>query len=321
MKKNLVKNRLRLLKEEFDNNNQMNTSIIAPTEDWMSSTYDKFNKMYWGGKLPSNLSFKRNGRLKRAFAIARYSTTDWKDNGDGSYSCELDKITGIEFSTYYKGEAWVFEASMLHEMIHIADYFFHPEHFGLIWKNGRTFSSFKKGGYDAHGPIFFMKEVQRLSQYGWKIEICLTNEEASKLTVSDEEFEKTSKKRNAAVRKREKAFARWKQLYYTINMVEQKSKILNTLITKYTNNFTQPLGYREVNIGELKVILTTKGNFSIRGYVLDLDEKDSNQVKYKAELCLPETINEPPFEGHVDWCSVFENDCMERYDLEDDYGF
>ena len=73
-------------------------------------------------------------------------------------------------------------------MIHIADYSFHPEHFINIRRTGRD----KK--YDAHGPIFFMKEANRLAADGWEIQKYVTMEAKSVSTLSPEIEEKLEKR-------------------------------------------------------------------------------------------------------------------------------
>lgn len=142
------------------------------TIEWMSSKYDEFNQKYWNGELP-----------QIGFKISKSSKT-W---GFASYKLDADlsrrryqSVTpiSITLSNYYDSDEWVKENVMLHEMIHIADYHFHPEHF--LW-NGR-----KVRGYDAHGFEFFIKEARRLSKDGWKIEKYVSEEEKGASNVSDE---------------------------------------------------------------------------------------------------------------------------------------
>lgn len=139
------------------------------TVEWMKSNYDRFNAEYWEGSLPSDLSFK----------VSRSSST-W---GYASYEFNLRrneiKPTGITMSNYYDSPEEVKLATLLHEMIHIADYHFHPWHFIC---NGR-----KVRGYDAHGPLFFQAEASRLKAYGWNIDKYVQDEEETVSKVSDME--------------------------------------------------------------------------------------------------------------------------------------
>jgi len=317
----------RILQEE------VNKDIITVTPEWMRSTYERFNKEYWGGELPNNISFKLNGRLKRAFARASYKYSKWEDLGNGKYIAHLTEILGIEFSTGRKGETWVFENTMLHEMIHIADYYYHPEHFAILWENGRQRSAFRKGGYDAHGADFFLKEAQRLLQYGWTVNTKVTKEENQALQLSDEYVEKQKKKevalqkkRNKAQKQRNEAYNRWKQIRYTIDTIANKGDFIYKIIDRYTNGFTEPVGYRVINIGELKLIFSDKRDWC--GHVLDLDKNDAQQIKYKAIIYIGDSLMEAiknrgigNSTSNIDLSRLFDEDYNEMYDLEDEYGF
>lgn len=307
-------------------NEEYNRDIMKVNPEWMKSTYDKFNKMYWGGSLPSNLSFSLNGRLKSSFARAISKYTDWQEQPDGTYTSEIKEIVGIEFSTMDEGEVWVFENTMLHEMIHIADFYFHPEHFSLIYKNGRTCSNFKKGGYDAHGNIFFLKEAARLSQYGWNIEKMVTAEEDAALRRTSEYEEKLKKNRDAKIRKQKKVRERYLLLRNTIDVFNEKGAVLTKYIANKTNNFTQPMPDCAINIGQLKVVFSKKYD----GYaqVLTPDKEDSSNIKYKAIVYIGEGLLSAISEkglgtriDNVDTSRLFERDYEEMYDIEDKYGF
>ena len=310
----------RVLNEEIY---KMDNTIMTVSEEWMRAAYDKFNKLYWNGELPTNIYFKLNGRLKRTFASANYKYTDWEKQRDGTFIRHLKEIEGIEFSTNNKGETWVFENTMIHEMIHIADYFYHPEHFGVIWKDGKTTSLFDGKPYDAHGPIFFLKEAQRLSQYGWNIQKMVSPEESLSLQKSDD----YERKREAALKRKEREknkkraeINRFYQLVNTFDTISSKSKVISTLIQRYTNDFTEPIGYREVNIGNLKLILS--GKYDWTGSVLNLDANDSPTTKYKAVIYVGESlmkaIKEKGF-GSIDVHSLMEDDYFEMIDLEEKY--
>lgn len=153
------------------------------TTQWMAENYAKYNQKYWGGKLP-NISFYVNKSKKTwGFASYRYMKVyntryDWEGNKYDYYDIEPISIT---LSNYYDSPEKVKLTTLLHEMIHIADYTFHPEHFGLV-KNGRK----SKRGYDAHGNDFFLPEARRLAADGWDIEKYVTMEEIGASQISDE---------------------------------------------------------------------------------------------------------------------------------------
>jgi hypothetical protein len=318
---NFIKNIVRqVLNEEY------NRDIMKVNVEWMKVTYDKFNKMYWGGSLPSDLSFSLNGRLKSTFAKAVCIYTDWQEQPDGTYTSEIKEIVGIEFSTMNEGEVWVFENTMLHEMIHIADFYFHPEHFSLIYKNGRTCSNFKKGGYDTHGNIFFLKEAARLSQYGWNIEKMVTAEEEASLRLTSDYEEKIKKNRETKIRKQKKERERYNLLRSTIEAFNEKGAVLTKYIANKTNNFTQPMPDCAINIGQLKVVFSRKGDWQAQ--VLTPDKENSSNVKYKVIVYIGEGLLSAISKGglgsginNVDTGLLFKRDYDEMYEFEDKYGF
>lgn len=81
---------------------------------------------------------------------------------------------------------WALENVVLHEMVHIADYVFHPEHFDHVYSGSRWEIIDRNIGrrYDAHGDTFFMKEAQRLSSYGREVNKRVTSGENATSSVS-----------------------------------------------------------------------------------------------------------------------------------------
>lgn len=117
---------------------------------WVKENYNKYNDLYFDGVLPQiNVKIIKT-RKKVAQASFKVNVVD-----NTLYDYE------IGFSKYYDMTENERIRTLLHEMIHIADYYHYPEHF---W-NGKC-----KVKYDAHGPIFFLKEAERLKNYGWEIE-------------------------------------------------------------------------------------------------------------------------------------------------------
>lgn len=144
---------------------------MVVTTSWISKHYDKFNDLYFGGMLPS-IQFKVN-RSKNSWGMASFRY-DWV-NGTIIPTC-------ITISNYYDSPEDVKIQTLLHEMIHIEDYFWHPEHF---IKNGRKVTGHT---YDAHG-YWFKEEAKRLSkESGYKITNHVTKEEmnSSKLSKTAE---------------------------------------------------------------------------------------------------------------------------------------
>lgn len=152
------------------------------TTKWLAEKYAYFNSKYWNGQLPG-ISFSiSNSRKTWGFATYKYIFNDSRTE------IKTIKPLSITLSNYYDSPEKVKETTLLHEMIHIADYFFHPEHFINLRRTGKN----KK--YDAHGPVFFLKEAERLSSDGWEIQKYVTMEAKNVSTLSDENEKKLEKK-------------------------------------------------------------------------------------------------------------------------------
>jgi len=137
---------------------------------WVEKNYKKFNKMYWDNKLP-DIAFKTS-RSSHTWGYASFKY---------DYAHDTIHPTAITLSNYYDSPEDVKLNTLLHEMIHIADYTFHPEHF---IRNGRRVSGHH---YDAHG-YWFQSEAKRIEKFGWVITKHVTKEEekVSKLSVHSE---------------------------------------------------------------------------------------------------------------------------------------
>ena len=136
------------------------------TVQWIEKNYIKFNDEYFGGRLPM-IKFKVS-RAKHTWGYASYI----RDYRNSTIIPEC-----ITISNYYDSPEEVKMTTLLHEMIHIEDYTFHPEHY---MRNGRKITGHV---YDAHG-WWFKEECKRLKKYGWDIEKYVTEEEKSVSTLS-----------------------------------------------------------------------------------------------------------------------------------------
>ncbi len=138
------------------------------TTSWIEKNYNKFNTLYFGGTLPK-IEFKTS-RSKGTWGFASFRY-DFKNSTIIPLS--------ITMSNYYDSPEDVKIQTLLHEMIHIEDYFWHPEHF---IRNGRKITGHY---YDAHG-YWFQQEAKRItSESGYQIAKHVTKEEigSSKLSV------------------------------------------------------------------------------------------------------------------------------------------
>ena len=123
--------------------------------EWISRNYDYFNDLLWSGELP-RCAFKTN-MSSRTWGLATARTNP--------FTMKMYDFS-ITISNYYDSPEEVKQSTLIHEMIHIADYYFHPEHY--IGRRRR---------YDAHGPEFFLKEARRIAPYGYDIQKNVTAEE------------------------------------------------------------------------------------------------------------------------------------------------
>lgn len=152
------------------------------TTNWISENYTKFNNLYWNGTLPE-ISFKVN-RSRKNWGFASYR-----------YDFVNDTIhpLAITLSNYYDSPENVKIQTLLHEMIHIADYTFHPEHF---IKNHRIVS---RRSYDAHGK-WFLEMADRISkESGYKVTNYVTSEEVGVSCLSEKSKKCLENKQNNAV--------------------------------------------------------------------------------------------------------------------------
>ena len=150
--------------------------------EWISRNYDYFNNLLWGGELPG---CKFNTSM---------SSKTW-----GLASYRINRVTnklydfGITLSNYYDSLEEVKQNTLIHEMIHIADYTFHPEHY---IKNGRRITGHQ---YDAHG-YWFTQEAKRISkESGYKVTNRVTKEESRCSKLSDKSVALNERKANNAL--------------------------------------------------------------------------------------------------------------------------
>jgi len=154
------------------------------TVDWIKENYKKFNEMYFDGALP-DIEFKVS-RAKDTWGYASFN-----------YIYEHKKLKTIQpiaitISNYYDSPENVKQTTLLHEMIHIKDYVFHPEHFV---RNGRRITAHS---YDPHG-WWFKNECNKLKKFGWDIEKYVTKQEQKSSKLSESAKENLKKKKNEAL--------------------------------------------------------------------------------------------------------------------------
>lgn len=151
------------------------------TRQWMLEKYSYYNDLLWNGELPP-VAF-----------IINNSTKTW---GYATYKFDLwnDKVTpvSITMSNKFDSPEKVKISTLIHEMIHIADYYFNPHHFV---RNGRKITGRQ---YDAHGYIYFIPQMNRINKIleneGIVISTCVTKEEQNQSQLNSVEKEKIKRK-------------------------------------------------------------------------------------------------------------------------------
>lgn len=201
---------------------------FAITTKWILENYDRYNKKYWNGELP---------RIDAKISRSKYQF------GYASFRMLYGRPTGfkIYMSCYYNLTEKSWTNTLLHEMIHIADYYYHPEHFIV--------GNRKVKGYDAHGPIFFLKHAERLNNDGWNISRFKEDSEMIGSCLS------------------EKTKAKLEKTYILVVFADYK---------KTENTYVQKIQKRQ--IPELKSLLE-KFNFTIKGIY------ETNYEKYSETRC------------------------------------
>lgn len=287
--------------------------VVVATPELVEEIYHRFNKDYFGGKLPSDIAFKVTARYKSRWGTAGYKLSETTFE-NGHYVCKLIRPTHITVTSRYQMAMWALENTVLHEMVHIADYLYHPEHFDHIYKNGRWEIIDRNTGrrYDAHGDTFFMKEAQRLASYGRDVNKHVTSEENATSSVSDKLLVQRAKRQQQTKNRKQKIIKEIEDFYYTRDLVHEKSDLLRKVIANCTDDFTMPLRPRVVHLKELTVDFRPKEE----GYNIDARvESRGNVVFIIPQTCLTQIRDNGFTEQYTQY--YFESQMYEIWDLED----
>lgn len=126
-------------------------AFIATTQ-WLSSCYGYFNKVAFGGKLPNiSLSINNTFNASGFDGFTKYIRDDRN---------QRLRVVSLEMGKSFPDENYA-KSTLLHEMIHVEDFTFHPEHF---YEDGRWIGN----TYHPHGSEFFEPEMRRINSLGIK---------------------------------------------------------------------------------------------------------------------------------------------------------
>ena len=143
-----IPNGIEIIKKSF--NNDYTYEKFTPTIEFLEEAYGYLNNRLFQGKLPEDIEFKIEHGLKDNAAGHTYANDD---KTEGEFVIDGVSLNGTIMMTIH---SWL--ETILHEMIHVMDFKFHPEHFN------------KKinPNYDYHKG-WFMKEADKFKKYGFDI--------------------------------------------------------------------------------------------------------------------------------------------------------
>ena len=143
-----IPNGIEIIKKSF--NNDYTYEKFTPTIEFLEEAYEYLNNKLFKGKLPEDIEFKIEHSLEDNDAGHTYANDD---KTEGEFVIDRVSLNGTLMMTIH---SWL--ETILHEMIHVMDFKFHPEHFN------------KKinPNYDYHKG-WFMKEADKFKKYGFNI--------------------------------------------------------------------------------------------------------------------------------------------------------
>ena len=143
-----IPNGIEIIKKSF--NDDYTYEKFTPTIKFLEEAYGYLNNRLFQGKLPEDIEFKIEHSLEDNDAGHTYANDD---KTEGEFVIDRVSLNGTLMMTIH---SWL--ETILHEMIHVMDFKFHPEHFN------------KKinPNYDYHKG-WFMKEADKFKKYGFDI--------------------------------------------------------------------------------------------------------------------------------------------------------
>ena len=134
-------------------NGDVSDEKYTPTKKFLKNGYDMLNEKLFNNRLPSDFEFKIEHGLKDNAAGHTYANDNKKE---GEFVIDGVSLNGTLMMTIH---SWL--ETILHEMIHVMDFKFHPEHFVDARKTGVP--------YDEHKG-WFMKQANKFKNKGFNVE-------------------------------------------------------------------------------------------------------------------------------------------------------
>lgn len=120
----------------------------TPTVDFLEAAYKKLNNMFFNGELPNDIDFKIENNLDDNGVGHAQANDNYTEN---CIDIEYVSLNGTIIKTPH---SWI--ETIIHEMIHVAEFIEHPEHFMC------------KSDYEKHGK-WFMDKARGFRKWGFNI--------------------------------------------------------------------------------------------------------------------------------------------------------
>ena len=120
----------------------------TPTVDFLKEAYNKLNNMFFNGELPNDMEFKIEKNLDDNGAGHTQANDNYTEN------CIDIEYVSLNGTLMKSPHSWI--ETIIHEMIHVAEFTEPPEHF------------MHKSDYEKHGK-WFMDKARSFKKWGFDI--------------------------------------------------------------------------------------------------------------------------------------------------------
>lgn len=221
---------------------------------WIQEYYNIFNNEIFGGELPS-IAFGISSASKHAgFARCRRNPI-------------LQTITPLKIllSTYLNPTERIAINTLLHEMIHIADYTLHPEHF---------FDEY----YDSHKSDFFQGWMKRINDMGYWVTETTTKKELE--DVKSASIKKNNDKKAIAI------LAKWYGDSGRYDIAWTENKFMPDVVCKNSYTHYQSITFCNIADNNMLTAKECKGKM-MRGNIIEDGVEKNMLQKYSGQIIFP----------------------------------
>lgn len=149
------------------------------TREWVEEKYNYYNKLIWGGELPSfgDIEFSIVKTKKR------WGCAGCKSWGRDSHGIPYAKQPVLQLSNYYDAPEWAKLNTLVHEMCHLYEFFCEPTYILDVYRKRRYTSQYPKHG---HGTVFYEQANRVESICGIEITRFVSQERLASASLSNE---------------------------------------------------------------------------------------------------------------------------------------